>query len=52
MELTWKEFKEQLEARGVKDDDKIEYIDIAPHELAEIAVHIRDGVNGRRVEVL
>jgi hypothetical protein len=27
--VTWKEFKEWAEANGVRDDDKIEYVDIS-----------------------
>lgn len=27
--MTWKEFKEQVEAEGVKDDMEIDYIDIS-----------------------
>lgn len=28
--MTWKEFKEAVEAQGVTDDDKVEYIDTYP----------------------
>lgn len=27
--LTWKEFKDQVEAAGVKDDDRIKWIDMS-----------------------
>jgi hypothetical protein len=29
MNLTWKLFKEVVEAQGVKDDDKLDFIDIS-----------------------
>ena len=33
--MTWKEFKEKVEEAGVKDDMKIEYIDISDGSMYE-----------------
>lgn len=48
--LTWGEFKRQVEAVGVKDDDEIEYIDVASYptrvhasRFSEVDDGIRNG---------
>lgn len=40
-QMTWKEFKAEMEAKGVKEDSKIDYIDISyPPSNAELEVSI------------
>ena len=43
-DMTWKQFKEFVESRGVKDDDEIFYIDTYPEPGNKIrAEKDRDG---------
>ena len=34
--MTWKEFKELVEAAGAQDDDDLWYVDIHPFETVEV----------------
>jgi hypothetical protein len=50
--MTWKEFKEQVEAQGVKNVDELSWIDISFDLNAKVAVELTplsSGVN--RVEI-
>jgi hypothetical protein len=40
MKLTWKQFKERIEANGVTDEMTIRYIDTSAWEVDEINVSI------------
>jgi hypothetical protein len=36
--MTWKEFKAAVEAEGVKDDDKIAYIDVGDVGVTDVKI--------------
>ncbi|AUR83632.1 hypothetical protein NVP1038O_22 [Vibrio phage 1.038.O._10N.286.51.C2] len=39
--ITWKEFKEAIEAAGVNDETEVDYIDIhMPIDISDINIHI------------
>jgi hypothetical protein len=40
MSITWKEFKEEVEKNGVKDNSKVRFIDINFDEQDKIIVNI------------
>jgi len=35
--MNWKQFKDWMEAQGVKDDDELWYIDVPNDEFSEIS---------------
>jgi len=43
--MTWKEFKERVEAQGVRDDDRIDYIDVAA-DVSDYVDVVRDDQTG------
>lgn len=49
--MTWKEFKETVEKRGVKDDDKIEWIDAVYPTSNNITLGFTTDESGRSVKV-
>jgi len=43
--MTWKEFKEQVETQGVKDDTEISYIDVSGFcGVVDVDIDLEDGV--------
>jgi hypothetical protein len=40
MSITWKEFKEEVEKNGVKDNSKVRFIDVNFDEQDKIIVNI------------
>jgi hypothetical protein len=41
--MTWKEIKDEIEKQGVKDEDKVNYIDISYH-IEDVTI-TKDSVN-------
>jgi hypothetical protein len=44
--MTWKQFKDFVESRGVKDEDQIHYIDVSYLEESHLSIRLPTETDG------
>jgi hypothetical protein len=47
--MTWKEFKTTVEAKGVRDDFKVDYIEVGDIDVSQLDISVRTETKRFRV---